>query len=59
LREIEFNIDDSVTYPLEARITQIALEQWNVNNPTGQMTQIALEQWASVGGAGSFSARHV
>jgi F5/8 type C domain len=42
-----------------AILTQIALEQWNANNPTGQMTQIALEQWASVAGAGFFSARHV
>jgi F5/8 type C domain len=58
-KEIEFIIDNTVGYPHAAMLTQIALEQWNVNNPVGQMTQIALEQWASVGGAGSFSARHI
>lgn len=28
--------------------TQIAIEQWNINNPDGRLTQIALEQWSSV-----------
>jgi len=46
--------------PLNAAMTQMALEQWVVPTPPPvQMTQIALEQWASVTGAGSFSARHV
>jgi hypothetical protein len=42
-----------------AMMTQIAVEEWAINNPSAFMTQIALEQWASVGGAGFFSARHV
>jgi len=59
LREIEFNIDSTVTYPLEARLTQIGLEQWLTTNPEGRMTIMALEQWGSVLGAQTFSARHV
>lgn len=42
-----------------AMVTQIAVEEWSINNPSAFMTQIALEQWASVAGAGFFSARHV
>jgi hypothetical protein len=59
LREIEFNIDNTVSYPLEARLTQIALEQWLTTNPEARMTIVALEQWGSVAGVQTFSARHV
>jgi hypothetical protein len=59
LREIEFAIDNTVGLPHAAMLTQIAVEEWVINNPSAFMTQIALEQWASVGGVGFFSARHV
>ena len=45
--------------PTSGLLTQIATEEWAINNPQGLMTQIAIEQWASVAGSASFSARHV
>jgi hypothetical protein len=43
----------------DARITQIAVEQWGSGTPDARMTKIVLEQWASVAGLQTFSARHV
>ena len=59
LREIEFNIDDTVL--ATAMLTQIAVEQWGIVNPDVLLTQIAVEQWGTVASLvpPSFSARHV
>jgi hypothetical protein len=49
LREIEFNIDDGggVALPLNAQMTQIAMDEWAAVGPVALLTQVSLEQWGA------------
>jgi hypothetical protein len=50
LQEIEFKIGDVADAPavIDARLTQIGLEQWGPGAPVAQVTQTGLEVWGAI-----------